>query len=191
MKFLSDLAGALAKEDDTLQCIMPSGLPWANRYDEVECTIIRSKLRGVSVRRKIATGYKREINAADARGAAAPNFIHALDAAHLALVVNVCVAAGIKDLMTIHDCYACLAPQATLFNKIIRDEFVRMYEQHDPLTEIRERALCSLRTSNELRAKGRRVAKVLDFETPGWCPVPKRGDLDLRTFAANVYAFSS
>lgn len=180
----------MVKHGETLRWMTPSGFPWANRYDHFETKIFSHKLLNIRRRRTVATKYKPDIVAEDAIGAVAPNFIHALDAAHLVRTVNACAAAGICDIMTIHDCYACLAPQAEQFNKIIREEFVRMYEEHDPLTEIREWAKCSLRTSNELRAKGQRVARAVDFETPGWCEVSKRGELDLRKFLNTPYAFS-
>jgi DNA-directed RNA polymerase len=190
MQFLRKLAGALAKQNEALQWPTPSGFPWANHYDNFDTTIIASQLLGLRVRRKLATDYKPDIDADHARSAAAPNFIHGLDAAHLARTGNACVAAGIYDLMTIHDCYGVMAPQAEQFNKIVRAEFVRMYEQHDPLTEIRDCALRSLRTGNDLRAKGQRVTKVVNFEKPGWCAVPERGDLDLRKFLNTPYAFA-
>jgi DNA-directed RNA polymerase len=110
----------------------------------------------------------------DAADGAVPNVVHALDATHLLRTVNACVAEGIKDIVTVHDCFGCLAPQAEQFNSIIRREFVRMYEEHDPLTEIRERALCSL---NAL------APRLLP-------PVPERGSLDLREFSKSLYGFS-
>jgi DNA-directed RNA polymerase len=181
MKFLRELATALAKQNIALQWPTPSGFPWANRYDDFETTRIRSQLLGLSVRRKLATNYTPNIVANDARGAAAPNFIHGLDAAHLARTVNACAAAGIRDIITVHDCFGVMASQAEQFNRIVREEFVRMYEEHDPLTEIRDCAIRSLRA-------GQRSAKV--FEGPSWCPVPKRGDLDLRKFLRTPYSFA-
>ena len=42
--------------------------------------------------------------------------------------------------MTVHDSFGCLAPRAERFRRIIREQFVRMYEEHDVLEEILDRA---------------------------------------------------
>jgi DNA-directed RNA polymerase len=118
------------------------------------------------------------------KDAAAANFIHALDASHLVLTVNECVRVNMPDILAIHDSYSCLAPRAEQLNNIVREQFVAMYEQHDPLTEIRESAL------QPFKAKGGRVAAAVGIPTPDFPDVPKRGDLDLREFVKNVYAFS-
>jgi DNA-directed RNA polymerase len=76
-----------------------------------------------------------------------------------------------------------------------------MYEQHDPLTEIRESALQTLRIETPapsqmaealapLAAKGKRVAKAVATQLPDLPKVPTRGDLDLNKFTKNVYSFS-
>jgi DNA-directed RNA polymerase len=95
-----------------------------------------------------------------------------------------------RNILAVHDSFACLAPRAEQLNGVIREQLEAMYDQHDPLTEIRERALCGLATSTELRKRGRSVAAAVGIETPNFPEVPKRGSLDLRECIKNVYAFS-
>jgi DNA-directed RNA polymerase len=78
----------------------------------------------------------------------APNFVHALDASHLALVAVAAAREGITALATVHDSFGCLASRARRFNQIIRAEFVRMYQQHDVLTEVLEAAKRDLTHAN-------------------------------------------
>jgi DNA-directed RNA polymerase len=105
--------------------------------------------------------------------------------------------------MAIHDSYSCTAPRAEQLNSEVRNQFVAMYDQHDPLTEIRERALqifhakdptpsamAEALAQHPLAPKSKRVAEVAGIQTPKFPEVPKRGDLDLRAFIKNVYAFS-
>jgi DNA-directed RNA polymerase len=172
-EFLRRCAQARAKLEEPLQWTTPTGLPWANRYYRPKTQIISSTLRGRRLRLTIADEFVPGIRNQKAANGVAPNVVHALDAAHLLRTVNACVAADIKDILTIHDCFGCLTPQAEKFNAIMRQEFVRMYEEHDPLTEIRERALCDL---------GPLAPKLLR-------PVPERGSLNLSEFLESSYAF--
>ena len=60
----------------------------------------------------VADGELPKINGRKVKSSAAPNFVHSLDAAHLARVVNRSVREGIRDVLSVHDCFACLAPHA-------------------------------------------------------------------------------
>jgi DNA-directed RNA polymerase, mitochondrial len=172
-EFLRRLARVLAKKGEPLQWTTPTGLPWANRYQKSKTKRVHSVLRGHRVQRTIADGYEPGIRSVKAANAVVANVVHALDASHLLRTVNACAAAGINDLVTVHDSFGCLAPQADQFARIVRDEFVRMYEECDPLAELRERALCSLGPL-----------------APQLASVPERGAFDLREVSRSVYAFS-
>jgi len=69
----------------------------------------------------------------------APNFVHSMDAAHMHRVIARASAEGIHAFSMIHDSYGTHARHAARLNHIIRDEFVRMYEEHDPLAALRDR----------------------------------------------------
>ena len=73
--------------------------------------------------------------------AIAPNFIHALDAAHMARTVNAPAPHANIDLMAVHDFLAVSPLNAEMLNQIVRDQFVRMYVEFNPLEDIREAAI--------------------------------------------------
>jgi hypothetical protein len=73
-----------------------------------------------------------------------PEIVHACDAAHLLRTVNAAVSEGITSIAAVHDSFGCLPPRATRFHKIIRNELVRMYEEHDVLREVRDQACADL-----------------------------------------------
>lgn len=166
-KFLKSCARVLAKKGKLLKWETPSGFPFCNRYHDYKTKRVRAVLHGTVAKPTVAVDYLPTIRAKKAVISVAPNVVHALDAAHLVRTVNACVRAGIVDIMTVHDCFACLTPKAEQFRRIIREEFVRMYAEHDPLEEIRE---------SVLRSGG----------TVG--PTPEKGTLDLRKLSD--YAFS-
>ena len=148
MKYLQKLAKAMAHEGKPLCWTTPVGIPWINRYHDSEVQRVELWLNdgGVRVRSRItvAVGQKNEINKDKASNGVAPNFVHALDAAHLLSVARAANAEGIVNIATVHDSFGCLASQAGRFNQIIREEFALMYETHDVLTEVLERASCDL-----------------------------------------------
>jgi DNA-directed RNA polymerase len=187
--FLRRCAEVLADRGLSLQWTTPSGWPWANRYNKLKTKRIRSLFSGICVQTRIGDGYEPGIRTKKAKNAAAPNVVHALDAAHLVLIVNACAADDIKNIMTVHDCFCFLAPQANQGKEVFRQELKRMYEEHDPLTEMRESVLRLLATSTAPR-KGRRVAKALGVAAAADLlgKEPERGPFDLEEILSAVYA---
>jgi DNA-directed RNA polymerase len=178
MKFLQSIAKAMAHEGKPVCWTTPVGLPWINRYHEPDTTTVKLYLidSGVKerVRFNVAVGSKKEIDKAKAANGVAPNFVHALDASHLLLVANAALAGGIRSVATVHDSFGCLAPQATRFNAIIREQFELMYSKHDVLAEILERACADLTPANRNRLP----------------IVPERGSLDLKEILNADFAFA-
>jgi DNA-directed RNA polymerase len=71
----------------------------------------------------------------ETRLAAAPNFIHSMDAAHLAFVALACERENIP-LLTVHDSFACLPCHADRLRKILLHELRKMYRDRDWLAEL-------------------------------------------------------
>jgi DNA-directed RNA polymerase len=93
-----------------------------------------------------------------------PNFIHAMDAAHLVRVACATKAANI-EMLPLYDCYAALAPDAASLHRIIRRELYLMYQNRDYIAE-----LCA--------ANG-----VVT-------PLPPYGDLNLEHILQGEYSFA-
>ena len=148
MEFLQDCAAAMAHAGMPLQWVTPTGLPWSNRYHASTTEQLRLWMHdhGVRVpyRPIVATGHQKDIDKKRAVNGAAPNFVHACDAAHLLLTVLAGVREGITQFALVHDSFGCLPSQAARFQGIIRETFVEMYETHDVLAEVLQRATCDL-----------------------------------------------
>lgn len=174
MGFLQKLAQVLAHEGKPLQWTTPTGLPWVNRYHAVNVTQVNLWMHDKRVCLRVADGFAPEIAKEKAMNGVAPNFVHACDAAHLLLTVNASVAEGITSIATVHDSFGCLAPYAARFNAIIRETFVRMYQEHDVLQEALDSACCDLTLHNRDRLPD----------------VPARGTLNLEDVKNAKYCFA-
>ena len=119
---------------DTIQWITPTGFPVTQVYWEQSLHRINSKLCGNAKFR-----LHKDTDTPDRskhRNGIAPNLIHSLDASHLTLVVNAAVAEGIHAFAMVHDDYGTHAADAQALYRLIRSEFVGMYERHDVLAEV-------------------------------------------------------
>jgi DNA-directed RNA polymerase, mitochondrial len=177
MCFLKDLMGLSAGKEEPLRWTTPVGFPWVNRYQAETKKKVRLLFHDRGVKVPYHAQYYQPSTSIDKRqsvSGVAPNFVHACDAAHLMRVVNQAVGEGITQIATVHDSFACLASHAERFRKIIREEFVRMYTEHDVLAEILEQAKGDL----ILSPKGK------------WPALPEYGSLDLNVMLNAEYAFA-
>ena len=114
-----------------------------------------------------------EIDSRKQKQGIAPNYVHSMDASHLMLTVDACVAAGIHQFAMIHDSYGCPAGQGDLMFSLVREVFAETYKQNDVLQDLHDQV------ENMLSPK---KAKELP-------PIPKHGTLDLDVVKQSMYAF--
>lgn len=184
MAFMQVLAQTLAHESKVLEWKTPMGLPWINRYHAP--TTERIKLHcysnGVSIPMdmKLSNGFEKPVEKRDAANGVAPNFVHALDGCHLQMSVNAAVERGVIDIATVHDSFGCLPADADLFNEVIREEFLRLYTEHDVLQELLDAAMGALTPAGQAML----AEKLLKH------PKPTPGTLDLEQILSARYAFA-
>jgi len=161
MDYLQRNSKNILKDNDAIRWVTPSGFPVAQFYQKEQLHRINTKLAG-NTKIRVKTALP-EADPHRHRNGIAPNFIHSHDAAHLHLVT---VAAGKHgmDLAMIHDDYGTHAKNAESLYRIIREEFVRMYEAHDPLADF---------------------AALYDLPAP-----PEKGNLNLQDVLRSPYFFS-
>lgn len=91
----------------------------------------------------------------------APNFVHSLDASHMQRVIWAAQERGITALAMIHDDYGTTADRTQELYTLIRDTFVGLYQNHDPLAEFAE----ELSIETETPVYGTlRISEVADSE---------------------------
>lgn len=148
MGFLQKLARALAHEGKPLEWVSPTGLPWSNRYHPCTTKRVRLWMHDQSVSLVVATGYEKGIDKDRAANGVAPNLVHACDACHLMMVILAAMSEGFSSFALVHDSFGCHASRADRFHQIIREQFVKLYTEHDVLSEVLERAKCALSEHN-------------------------------------------
>lgn len=111
--------------------VTPSGFPASQCYFEQEVHRIRTHLHGEEKIRLYTETDEPDVN--NHTTGMAPNFVHSMDASHLALTAAAAAQAGIDSLAMIHDDYGTHAADAEALYRIIREQFAGMYQQHDPL----------------------------------------------------------
>jgi DNA-directed RNA polymerase len=142
MDYLRKLAEYCANKGRQLKWINTSGFPVINLYvaSNVKTVKLFRKYGAdrARVRHKVADSFSGKIGPDEFIGAirgAAPNYVHSMDAAHLALLVNLAVQLrhpqlhpdGIKDILTVHDSFACHASTARYFRGAILAVLTMMY----------------------------------------------------------------
>lgn len=172
--FLRDLAGHLAHAGGVAKWTTPVGLPWLNWYYVPETVRLNLWLHGKSSRTYLATGDGSFVDKDGAKGAIAPNFVHACDASHLFLTAIAAKKEGI-EMATVHDSFGCLPGHADRLRSLIKETLVQMYTDHDVLAEI-------LATTTQ-QLQGTTVLSELPA-------LPEKGDLDLNDILASDYAFA-
>src|SRR5262249_24375778 len=168
MEFIRDLAEEACSRGKVLEFTMPSGFPWINAYYKSKTVCVELVSRSnerARIRIKVGDGFTSEIRRGKSKNAAAPNFVHAWDAAHLIFTVLALAEADITDVVSVHDCIGFLAPQVPAGGAIILDQFAKLYAGRDPLAELRD-AVGSAK------------------------PVPVKGSLDPAAIRRSIYAFS-
>lgn len=158
-----DAKKELNDPDPVIAWETPSGFLATQAYFDIEIHRIRTLLHG-DVRIRVAAETDQPDRGRHAT-ALAPNFVHSMDASHMQLVAAEAHRRGITDLAMIHDDYGTHAENAEQLFHIIREQFVAMYEHHEPLVAFSERH-------------------------PEVGPAPLPGSLDIREVLKSDYFFS-
>jgi DNA-directed RNA polymerase len=148
--FLEELVGVCAEHDVQLRWPSPLGLLIHNTYFGEKKRAASFKRPGRSRQRVWwPEGYTDKVHTEDAKLAVTANFTHSADAAHLHRVALAAKAEGV-EMASVHDCYACLPSRAARFNRIIREEFMRLHVEWDWLAAVLAQAMHDLPAGTKL-----------------------------------------
>jgi DNA-directed RNA polymerase len=144
MKWIRKLVRAWAKQapHKAFGWTTPSKLPIVSPYYRTERNkVVEVKLEGEPIH--LATRLPTDqIDWKKTATAAAPNFIHSLDASHLALSVVAAKRKSITQLCAVHDAFGTTPARTGTLLTILRREFAKLYSQDQfaPLTSAAQRA---------------------------------------------------
>lgn len=131
MGYLQNLARRVPASQH-LQWKTPLGGLVMNRYSQREEVRVRIDCMNMSIMRVHNRDFK-TCNKRKAASGIAPNFVHSLDSTHLMMVL--CAAEGL-DIVPIHDSLATHAADVDAMHRHIREQFVKLYEEHDLMGDI-------------------------------------------------------
>jgi DNA-directed RNA polymerase len=198
-EFLLNTTSILAEVNKLVQFTTVTGFPVSNRYHSMRT---RRVMKPNAKRVKIADGYYPDLLAEDAKSGVVANCIQAEDASFAALVVNACPF----QVAIVHDSFSMLANRVDQFRGIARERFEWMYNNHDLLEDIRNRAEAALsepaivdglqREADKANARRggaphkrlvnmvKKAERALNNPIAQTLPsVPPRGNLDLRSIS--------
>lgn len=178
MAFLRKMASAMSKKKEHVSWVAPSGWPVLQQYFDLKRGYTKVTFAGKRIR---YVTYEADTSTVDGRRSGQglpPNFVHSMDAAALVGMVNLALDQEIGAFAVVHDSFGTLACDMDMLGACIRTSFVRMYEEHDVLEELRERVYQTI-AHNRINAEARNLP-----------PVPAKGSLDLSGVLESPFFFA-
>lgn len=123
-------------------------------------------------RRRAFTVDTDDLSKNDQRAGVAPNFVHGVDASHMAYVVNDLYARGVRNFWMIHDSFGAPFAQCGEVFRSTREQFITLMSP-DLLR----------RWANDV------TAALTDAQRAGLPELPSYGDLDVGVVRESVYAW--
>ena len=171
MDFVGDIGKAYAEKKIPMEWMTPLNFLVVQDYPDLNKRRIKTWIDGGIVTLVYRDPIENTVSKKDTVKAAAPNFIHSLDASALMRTVNTCVDHGISQFAMVHDSYGAHSPELPRMQEILRHEFYAMYEENDVLDDLRDHAITTLGHDN-----------LPDC--------PSRGSLDLKQVLKSDYFFA-
>lgn len=172
MDWLHKVTSVVSRKDMPLYWETPVGFLVKQAYRKPSTKRIETLFHGAIIKLMVDVGLPSPVDAKRQSNGVSPNFVHSMDASHLMLTVLSAKAEGVTNFSLIHDSYGTHACDCPKLARILRDEFVLMYEQHDVLQEFLDRQSPHFEVGDEVP------------------PMPSKGDLDLSEVRKSVFFFA-
>lgn len=136
MDWIQRCAGKVAAENKPLIWWTPMGFPVYQDRKKVEVRRIQTELAG-RFQITIGDSSKGPMDVHKNRLGSSPNFVHSMDACHLMMTCRRAAEYGITDFAFIHDDYGAHAADTETMHQAIRESFVELYTENDPLADFK------------------------------------------------------
>lgn len=169
MDYLQAIAGLICKAGAVVTWTTPNGLPVQQNYFKMEQKEFKMRFNGVQ-KRFYTQENTFEIDKNAQKNAISPNFIHSLDACHLQRVVVASKERGNHNFAMIHDSFGTDMGKAGELFRIIREQFVELYDNTDHLQDFLSDVEYLLEEGTELPEKpSSGKLKVSDITKSNYC----------------------
>ena len=166
MEWLRDVARALAKANRGMAWTTPAGFCVVHESREPKTLRVATSDRTFVLYQQDET---RKIDARKQADGIVAHLVHSFDAAHMMLTMNRLQTEGVRHFAMVHDSFGVHAADIDLLNRVLREEFVRIYSEPVLVNFMREQ-----------------LANA-DMPLPALSPP---GDLDIREVIASPYFFA-
>jgi len=175
MDWLQNAARIANKAGVAIEWTAPSGLPVKQFYEDRSMQRVQTQFLGkiytphiIDMRKEPSLSKHEQVNGIS------PNFVHSLDASAMLLTVVQLGRQGVDSFAMIHDSYGVPCDQTQLLWDDLRAVFVEIYQNHDVLTDFRDRLIASLPEKLKEEVK----------------PLPAQGTLDLDQITKSDFFFA-
>lgn len=169
MGYLQQTAAVMAKHQLPLQWTNAAGCRIQQSYYKLNGKRVQTLFGKLTL---VEENKEAGLDGNKQKNGAAPNYIHSMDAAHLALTVNRAASKGITSFSMIHDSYGTHAADMETLNECLRDTFAEIYSV-DRLAMFHQEQLA--------------VAEPLGIELP---TPPALGDFDVSEVRKSSFFFA-
>jgi len=122
MEWLRECSSVFTKHQLPVKWVSPSGFPITQMYHKYHTRQVRTAI-GQTVKWVRYRQSKDRIDGHKQANAISPNYVHSLDSACLALVLNRLEAEGVRDVSTIHDSFAVHPHLVRSLQRVIREVY--------------------------------------------------------------------
>jgi DNA-directed RNA polymerase len=142
MNYFQDLTKLLANNDISIKYKTPLNFIMYNNYKKQDIKKVKTHFGSMIFNNSFSKPNKdNELNTSKNVNGIAPNIIHSLDATHMFMVINEAKKQGIDDFLMIHDSFSVHPSDLELLNKIVREEFVKLYKNNDIIDDFKNQLI--------------------------------------------------
>ena len=170
MDYLQICARQLAQQNLPIIWHTLDGFPVMQNYPNTRARRVKSKLGDNIIYLTVREEVRNKLDSRRQANGISPNWTHANDGCHLRMSVNLAAFNGVTHFSVIHDSFGCHAADIPMLNACIRQAFVDLYEDYDPLADFK------LQTE-----------QAANINLP---PLPDKGDLDVKVVINSEFFFA-
>lgn len=135
MDWLQKSAKKINASGQPIRWTTPTGFPVIQANYKVHKPV---RIMTVLGKRLSVSEESSELSGNKQQSSISPNFVHSMDSSHMLLTIKYAYDKGIEDFACIHDDYGTHFCNVPTLHKCIREAFVDMYTNHDPVKDFYE-----------------------------------------------------
>jgi DNA-directed RNA polymerase len=135
MNWLRQCARTLATENLPISWTTYDGFPVLQSYPDTRRKSVKTKLGDKMVYLSLREEKNGRMDRSKQTNGISPNWVHSNDGCHLRMTVNLAAHNGVTHFAMIHDSFGCHAADVPMLSECLREAFLDLYLNHDPLVQ--------------------------------------------------------